>query len=169
MRRYLSWEDKPLWCSTAMLMGADSLNSVVRGKAKYRMHAALHQALRNAGYDDDGRRLEKWRLEKQAALLGVSTVVHRGMEHVAQLYGSLHIMAKDARVLLDTPFDDLRKHFDELIRVLEKELGRPADYKFDRSSAPARQQKNFHSKMKPSSFKLVGRDSWNSRQTRRPQ
>lgn len=140
MRRYLSWKDKPLWRTTSVLVGEQDFKAIVRGAAKYRINAAMNQALRNAGYDNDGRRLSKEALEKQAALLGVSRVVHAKMDGIGQLYGSMEIIVRDALLINQTPFEKLRRYLDDVVLALEREIGRRADFTFGRSSTPTRAQ-----------------------------
>lgn len=121
-QRYLADEEKPLWFKA--ITGGNDNKPIVRSKAKYRMNAALKQALRNAGYDAEGRRLSEEERQRNRAY-------GRGRNNynneITQLYGTVMITSHEPKVLLNNPFDSLRLHFEKVVRVMEEELGRTAD------------------------------------------
>lgn len=124
MRRYLSHhEERPLWVSTTARGGA---KSIVNGKASYRIGAALKQALRSAGYDAYGRRMSEADWERHCKVLGADRTVALGpkRQQIAQLHGSVDIVARDANLIHQLAFVDLRKHFDKVVRTLEEIMGR---------------------------------------------
>lgn len=129
-RRYLEENDKPLWTIKAVRGGEQS---IVRGKAKYRISAALKQALQNAAYDADGQRLSENKLQKLARRPAGAPPPAR--EDVAQLYGTVEVMCQDSRGVLKMPFSQLVGHFEKFVEHLVEELGQTADGR--RASGPS--------------------------------
>ncbi|KAF3768534.1 hypothetical protein M406DRAFT_349756 [Cryphonectria parasitica EP155] len=86
VRRLLADCEKPLWSVTSPR--GDGNKPIVRGLAKYRINTALRQALRNAGYYMDGRRLSGEDLQKQAQILGRPVAQEARRRGILQLFAS---------------------------------------------------------------------------------
>lgn len=126
LRRYLSDHDeRPLWVSTT---SRGDTKTIVKGKASYRINAALNQALRNAGYDAHGRRMSEADWRRHCEVLGVEeTSLDPQGRQIAQLYGSVEIIAHEAKVIHQVPFVALREHFQKVVRTFEEVMGRSED------------------------------------------
>lgn len=111
---------KPLWAST-LVMGA---TPVVRGKAKARVNMALRQALANMGYDAEGRKVDVTKPHYPAR---VGDGADAWRKKIVKVQGSLHMHAHDALDILNRPFDQLRRAFEQVVRNMEEEMGRTAD------------------------------------------
>lgn len=110
-------EVKPLWFSVSPRGSAEN-KPIVRGRAKYRLNAALKQALRNAGYDGQGRRLSEKARQEQRALVG-GPVEPRA----AQLFGTVEIIARDPKQVHLATFEELRKYCARIVHTLETRIG----------------------------------------------
>lgn len=109
VRRYLrDHKEKPLWCVTTIY---SSDFAIVRGKTKYRAHAAFYQALKNAGYDKSGRRIAERKEGGRTAT-------------ASELFGTVNIMTSAPKELLKKPFTTLRDFFEQAIKKLERQLGK---------------------------------------------
>lgn len=111
VRRYLrQHKERPLWCH-ATSYASDS--AIVRGKFKYRARAALNQALRDAGYDNEGRWIGEGKGRGQVG-------------PTSELFGTIHISTSSPKEIQTIPFTKLRGFFDEVVRMLEQKLGQTA-------------------------------------------
>lgn len=115
VRRYLrAHKEKPLWCLKSAPVAE---KSIVRGKFKYRAHAAFKQALRNTGYDADGRRLAE---SNGGARNG----------GVPELFGTIQILSFAPKEIHNVPFSTLRGFFEKTVGMLEQKLGKAASSRY---------------------------------------
>lgn len=125
VRRYLREHgERPLWLKTAAI-GEDS-KSIVRGKAKHRVNAALKQALQNAGYDAHGRRVSEAEWARHCAARGCEPVVKKGSwrRQIVELHGTVDLVAKDPKRIHMMPFVELLAHFEMVVGKFEEWMGR---------------------------------------------
>lgn len=109
VRRYLrDHKEVPLWCIKTII---SSDKPIVRVTARYRIHAAFHSALKKAGYNKAGKRVKK------------SESGGRNPA-ISELFGTVHILAYEPKDILKTPFTTLQDFFDEIVKTIEKRLGR---------------------------------------------
>lgn len=106
---------KPLWKATLISGG----QSIVRGKAKARVNVAFLQALRNMGYDGEGRK--------------VDPTMPRGggnrdawRRKIAELHGTVQLRGSNALEVWNRPIQDMRKAFEGAIRTMEETMGMTA-------------------------------------------
>lgn len=109
-RRYIADNVKPLWWRTSAI--GSSAKPVVRNKATARMNVAFRQALRNAGYDIQGRRLPD---QKNGPRSGDKAITH--------LFGTVVIKSHVPIRVCAMPFEDLQGYCERVVRVLEQALG----------------------------------------------
>ncbi|KAK7740702.1 hypothetical protein SLS53_005170 [Cytospora paraplurivora] len=127
-RRYVAANGQPLWWSTKLVAQG---KPVVRNKGSSRMNVAFRQAMRDAGYDVEGRR-KKVPDGQQAQVQAQGKMKRGGADEpwrktIAQLYGSVEICAHDVTSLHKMPFKNLQNYFAKVVRGLEEDLGRTAD------------------------------------------
>lgn len=109
VRRYLrDHKETPLWCIKTVV---SSDKPIVRVTARYRLHAAFHQALKKAGYDKAGKRVGK-------------SKIGGGNQAISELFGTVHILAYEPKEILKTPFTKLQDFFDQTVKTIEGRLGR---------------------------------------------
>lgn len=108
---------KPLWKATLVTGGL----AIVRGKAKARINMALMQALRNMGYDRDGRKVDPTKPSDPA---WARKSRHDWRKEIVELYGTLHIHSQDALDILNQPFADLRGLCERAVFSMEGKMGR---------------------------------------------
>lgn len=129
-RRYVAANDKPLWWSAKLVAQG---RPVVRNKGSSRMNVAFRQALRDAGYDVEGRRKKVPDGQQAQAQAQAQGSVRRGgadepwRKTITQLYGSVEMTAHEVTSLHKMPFKNLQNHFARVVRGLEEDLGRTAD------------------------------------------
>lgn len=132
-RRYLrDHGERPLWLKMSSI--DDSSKSIVRGKAKHRVSAALKQALQNAGYDAHGRRVSEAEWARHLAARGPGpepgqpAVAAEKKEpwrrQIVELFGTVDLIAKDPKRIHMMPFVELRAHFEMVVGKFEEWFGR---------------------------------------------
>lgn len=109
-RRYIADNVKPLWWSTQALTA--SARPVLRNKATARMNVAFRQALHNAGYDTQGRRLPNRQNEPGS-----------GDKAITHLFGTVIIRTHEPVELHKVPFKDLRDYCERVVKALEQSIG----------------------------------------------
>lgn len=115
-RRYVADNVKPLWWRTQAV--ASSARPVVfRNKATARMNVAFRQALHNAGYDTQGRRLPNRQNEPGSS-----------DKAIAHLFGTVVITTHEPAEVHKVPFKDLRDYCESVVQAIEQDLGQiPGD------------------------------------------
>lgn len=109
VRRYLrDHKEVPLWCIKTVV---SSDKPIVRVTARYRLHAAFHQALKNAGYNKAGKRVRK-------------SKIGGGNPTISELFGTVHILAYEPKDILKIPFTTLQDFFNQTVKTVEQRLGR---------------------------------------------
>lgn len=128
-RRYLADNTKPLWWIASAL--SSTAKSVVRSKATTRLNVAFKQALHNAGYDTQGKRLPDQGKQPQS-----------GSQAIKQLFGTLVIKSHAPAEIQKMPFRDLQRYCARIVHAAEEALGpRPGDAaKGSKAGAAPRQQ-----------------------------
>lgn len=116
-----------LWKAT-MVTGPE--RPIIRGKAKARINMAFLHALRNHGYDANGKRLVRSSLERIPP-------DHRPRpnrdgrdawrQDVVDLYGTLQIHSGAALDVVNMAFTKLRTFCESAVRAMEESMGRNAD------------------------------------------
>lgn len=114
-RRYIADNVKPLWWRT-QVPGA-AYPPVVRNKATARMNVAFRQALHNAGYDTQGKRLP----DRQNG-------PRPGDKMITHLFGTLVIKNHAPAEAQKVPFKDLQIFCESVVKAAEQSLGKlPGD------------------------------------------
>lgn len=108
--RYSADNAKPLWWRTQAL--GSSTKPVVRNKATARMNAAFRQALRNAGYDIQGKRL----LDHQDG-------PRSGDKAITRLFGTVLIRSHAPAEVHKMPFKELQDYCKKIVKGVEEDLG----------------------------------------------
>lgn len=97
----------------------------MRSTSKFRLKAAFGAALRQAGYDRVGRRLPGTDAGGAGAAAGRPGRANGSASaQVAELYGTVRILARDPKEMLKLPFAELVQHVGKIVKRLEIELGR---------------------------------------------
>lgn len=108
-RRYVADNVKPLWWRTQAI---GQFPPVVRNKATARMNAAFKQALQDAGYDMQGRRVPN-RQSRPGS--GDKTITH--------LSGTVVFKSHVPTAVHKVPFKDLQSYCEGVVKAVEQTLG----------------------------------------------
>ncbi|PSS03219.1 hypothetical protein BD289DRAFT_421568 [Coniella lustricola] len=125
VKRMLDDHAKPLWYYSAMK--GENMRPIVRGKAEYRLNGAFHQALRNAGYDNGGRRLSKDAQREHSKVLGRAIQFDARTREIAQLFATVEIIGRFPNQVKSCPFSDLRDFCTTIVQYLENNHGKTWD------------------------------------------
>ncbi|KAK7715401.1 hypothetical protein SLS64_004102 [Diaporthe eres] len=129
-RRYIADNVKPLWWKTQTF--GSSNTPVVRNKATARMNVAFRQALHNAGYDTQGKRLPN---QQNGPRSGDKAVTH--------LFGTVVIKIRAPVEVHKVPFKDLQVYCESVVKGVEQALGqRPGDSGREIKADPGRRQQD---------------------------
>lgn len=125
-RRYMADNAKPLWWQTQALA---STRPVIRNKATARINVAFRQALHNAGYDIQGKKLPNKQNEPRP-----------GDRVIGQLFGTVVIKTHAPVGIPRMPFKELQDYCESVVKALEQALGQPLGYAGGGIQAGPRQQ-----------------------------
>lgn len=129
-RRYVADNVKPLWWKTQAI--GSSNPPVVRNKATARMNVAFRQALHNAGYDTQGKRLPNQQNEPRSE-----------DKAITHLFGNVVIKIHSPAEVHKVPFKDLQTYCESVVKGVEQALGqRPGDSGKETEAGPGRRQQD---------------------------
>lgn len=129
-RRYVADNVKPLWWRFQTI--GSSYPPVVRNKATARMNAAFGQALHNAGYDIQGKRLPNQQ-----------NVLRSEDKAITHLFGTVVVKVHMPAEVNKVPFKDLQKFCESVVKGVEQALGqRPGDSGRETKAEPGRHQQD---------------------------